>query len=168
MVIRYAFATTSFGKIIVATTQKGVCCILFGKSQGAMVQDLQTRFSQADLERDSESLETLLAAVVNDIENPGSRCSFSLDIQGTVFQEKVWRALQEIQPGNTASYLDVARKIGKPKASRAVAGACAANPLAVVVPCHRVVRSTGEVSGYRWGVNRKKKLLVHESEQSRK
>lgn len=163
LAIRYAFAKTTFGKIIVATTSKGVCCILFGESEDAMVQDLQTRFSKASIERDSDSLEALLGAVVVNIENPDDRFAFSLDIQGTVFQEKVWTALQDIQPGNTASYLDIANKIGKPKASRAVAAACAANPLAVVVPCHRVVRSTGEISGYRWGVSRKKKLLAHES-----
>jgi AraC family transcriptional regulator of adaptative response/methylated-DNA-[protein]-cysteine methyltransferase len=165
LAIRYAFAKTSFGKIIVATTLRGVCCILFGESQNAMVDDLQSRFSHAKLERDSEALEALLVAVVSEIENPNDDFAFSLDIQGTVFQEKVWTALQDIQPGNTASYLDVAKKIGKPKASRAVAAACAANPLAVVVPCHRVVRATGEISGYRWGVNRKQKLLAHETKK---
>lgn len=168
LTIRYAFAKTKFGKIVVATTQKGVCCILFGESQDQMLQDLQTRFKQASLERDSASLETLLIAVVNEIENPQERAAFALDIQGTVFQETVWRALQEIQPGKTASYSDIAKKIGNPKASRAVAAACAANPLAVVVPCHRVVRATGEISGYRWGVIRKQKLLAHESDKNQK
>ena len=168
LTIRYGFAKTKFGNIIVAITQKGVCSILFGESQDKMVQDLQTRFKQASLQRDSASLESLLVTVVNEIENPQDRSAFTLDIQGTVFQEKVWQALQEIQPGSTASYLDIAKKIGKPKASRAVAAACAANPLAVVVPCHRVVRATGEVSGYRWGVARKQKLLAHESNENQK
>ena len=166
LTIRYAFAKTKFGKIIVATTQKGVCCILFGESQNAMLQDLQARFSQACIESDSHSLEKVLTEVVHEIENPDDRFALSLDIQGTVFQEKVWRALREIKPGKTASYLEIAKKIGKPKASRAVAAACAANPIAVVVPCHRVVRSTGEISGYRWGVDRKQKLLAHESLKS--
>ena len=163
LAIRYGFAKTQFGKIIVAATQKGVCCILFGESQAAMVEDLQARFQKAKLERDSAGLDDLLDAVVNEIKNPNNRLALSLDIQGTVFQEKVWQALRDIKPGNTASYLDIAKKIGKPKASRAVAAACAANPLAVVVPCHRVVRSTGEISGYRWGVDRKQQLLTHES-----
>lgn len=162
LAIRYGFATTLFGKIIVAATQKGICCILFGESQAAMVEDLQTRFHEATLERNSAALDDLLDAVVKEIESPNNQHALSLDIQGTVFQEKVWRALREIKPGNTASYLDIAKKIGKPKASRAVAAACAANPLAVVVPCHRIVRSTGEISGYRWGVERKQKLLSHE------
>jgi AraC family transcriptional regulator of adaptative response/methylated-DNA-[protein]-cysteine methyltransferase len=166
LVIQYAFAKTKFGKVIVATTAQGVCCILFGDSQNAMVQDLQARFSKATLQRDSSLLDALLSAVVDSIENPESRADFALDIQGTVFQEKVWRALRDIQPGKTASYLDIAKNIGKPKASRAVAAACAANPLAVVVPCHRVVRSTGEISGYRWGVDRKKKLLAYEDKKN--
>lgn len=162
LTIYYAFAKTRFGKIIVATTEVGVCCILFGDTQSEMVEDLQARFNQATLVRDTGSMDDLLATVIANIENPDEHNSLSLDLQGTAFQEKVWLALQEIQSGETASYIDIAKKIGKPKASRAVAAACAANPLAVVVPCHRVVRSTGEISGYRWGVKRKEALLAHE------
>jgi len=164
LTIEYGFGTTRFGKIIVAVTDKGVCCILFGETQKSLLADLQTRFRHAQLHRHSKSLDDTIRRVINSIDSPDSADVVPLDIQGTAFQEKVWQALLEIPCGSTATYSEIATKIGKPKASRAVATACAANPLAVVVPCHRVVRASGELSGYRWGVDRKKKILDHEKE----
>ena len=164
MDIRYGFGSSRYGKIVVGITEKGVCCILFGATQKEMLDDLQSRFSNATLLRDSEYLEPIVASIVNKIDSPESAIKLSLDIQGTAFQEKVWAALREIPAGATATYSEVASRIGKPKASRAVASACAANPLAVIVPCHRVVRAGGELSGYRWGVDRKRRLLKDEKD----
>jgi len=164
MDIRYGFGSSRYGKIVVGITDKGVCCILFGATQKEMLDDLQSRFSNATLLRDSEYLEPIVASIVKKIDSPQSAIKLSLDIQGTAFQEKVWAALREIPAGATATYSDVASSIGKPKASRAVASACAANPLAVIVPCHRVVRAGGELSGYRWGVDRKRRLLKDEKD----
>ena len=166
MDIRYGFGSSRYGKIVVGITEKGVCCILFGATQKEMLEDLQTRFSKANLIRDSEHLEPTVASIVKKIDSPESPVNLSLDIQGTAFQEKVWAALRKIPAGETATYSDVASSIGKPKASRAVASACAANPLAVIVPCHRVVRAGGELSGYRWGVDRKRRLLEDEKDSS--
>lgn len=162
MDIRYGFGSTRYGKIIVASTSVGVCCILFGNTQKEMLEDLQSRFSNAILTRDSEHLEPMVKRVVKLIDFPSKGVDISMDVRGTAFQEKVWAALREIPLGSTATYSEVAKRIGKPKASRAVATACAANPLAVVVPCHRVVRASGELSGYRWGVERKRQLLDDE------
>jgi len=159
MELNYGFGQSRFGEIIVATTEKGVCCILLGDSQKALFDDLKRRFSNAVLSQDKTHLEPIIQRVVSHLDNPAGAQNFSLDIQGTAFQERVWEALRKIKCGQTATYSDIAKAIGKPKAARAVASACAANPLAVVVPCHRVVRSTGEISGYRWGVERKKSLL---------
>lgn len=162
MVIRYGFGTSRYGKVVVGSTEKGVCCILFGTTQKEMLADLETRFAKATLTRDTEHLERVVDAIVRKIDSPHSEINISLDVQGTAFQEKVWSALRDIPTGATATYSDVASLIGKPKASRAVASACAANPLAVIVPCHRVVRASGELSGYRWGVERKRQLLKDE------
>lgn len=164
MDIRYGFGSSRYGKIVVGITEKGVCSILFGATQKEMLEDLQSRFSNATLSRDADYLEPIVASIVEKINSPESAVNLSLDIQGTAFQEKVWAALQEIPAGVTATYSDVASRIGKPKASRAVASACAANPLAVIVPCHRVVRAGGELSGYRWGIDRKRRLLEDEKD----
>jgi len=163
--IHYGFADTSFGLIVVARTDKGVCAVLFGESRKALEQELSTRFPQAELYHDEQRVQVQLAAVVEKITLPESAAKVPLDIQGTVFQEKVWRALCDIAPGNTASYAEVAQSIGQPKAARAVARACAANPVAVLIPCHRVVRGDGSLSGYRWRVERKKALLDAEAER---
>jgi len=164
MQIQYGFGKSRFGRIIVATTEKGICCVLFGDSQKALLADLTERFSKARLTRNDQDLERTIEVVVEHLENPEGAQKFSLDIQGTAFQERVWQALRNINSGDTATYTDIAKAIGKPKAARAVASACAANPLAFIVPCHRVVRSTGEISGYRWGVERKKSILDYEGE----
>ncbi len=166
--IRYGFGTTRYGKIVVGCTDKGVCCILFGDTQQHMLEDLETRFSKATLVRDTQKLEPVIASVVEQIDTPSLNANLSVDVQGTAFQEQVWQALRQIPTGSTATYSEVATSIGKPKASRAVATACAANPLAVIVPCHRVVRASGELSGYRWGVERKRALLTDEKEENSK
>ncbi|MFK8079785.1 MAG: bifunctional DNA-binding transcriptional regulator/O6-methylguanine-DNA methyltransferase Ada [Granulosicoccus sp.] len=162
--IRYGFADTPFGLVIVAQTGKGVCAVLFGESREALVQDLATRFPKARLQYDEKGVQVQLASVVKKIKKPQSLIQIPLDIQGTVFQEKVWRALCDIAAGQTATYAQVAQAIGQPKAARAVAKACAANPVAVLVPCHRVVRGDGSLSGYRWSIERKRALLETEAD----
>ncbi len=161
--IIYAYGNTSFGRIIVASTNKGICSVLFGDSQRALFEDLQERFSQATFTKDSDGLHAVVEAVTTLIENPTQAINLPLDIQGTAFQARVWKALCDIAPGTTSSYSEVARSIGEPTASRAVAQACAANPAAVLIPCHRVVSTSGAVSGYRWGVKRKEALIKRES-----
>ena len=160
--IRYAFGDSQFGKIVVAASHRGVCSILFGDTQKQMSEELSQRFRKATLIRDNESMQQLVADVVAGIENPLLAEKLPLDVQGTAFQEKVWAALRQIVPGDTASYSQIAASIGQPTAARAVARACGANPVAVIVPCHRVVGAGGDLRGYRWGVDRKRRLLEHE------
>jgi len=160
--IRFAIGACSLGSILVAASKTGVAAILMGDDPDALVRDLQARFPRAELIGGDKGFETLLAKVIGLIEAPGTRCDLPLDVRGTAFQHRVWAALRDIPPGSTATYAAIARRIGKPKAVRAVAGACAANPLAVAIPCHRVVRSDGGLSGYRWGVARKRTLLERE------
>ncbi len=160
--IRFAVGECSLGSILVATTTKGVCAILLGDEPGALVRDLQDRFPRATLLGGDETFERIVAQVVGFVEAPALGLDLPLDVRGTAFQERVWRALREIPPGSTASYSEIAASLGAPKAGRAVAQACAANPLAVAIPCHRVVRQDGALSGYRWGVERKRGLLKRE------
>ena len=141
---------------------KGVCAILIGDDPDALVRDLQDRFSRADLIGGDAGFEEMVAKVVGFVEAPALGLDLPLDVRGTAFQQRVWQALREIPAGSTASYADVARAIGAPRAVRAVAQACAANALAVAIPCHRVVRNDGALSGYRWGVARKRALLERE------
>ncbi|MFK7861727.1 MAG: bifunctional DNA-binding transcriptional regulator/O6-methylguanine-DNA methyltransferase Ada [Granulosicoccus sp.] len=164
--IRYGFADSRFGLIVVAQTDKGVCAVLFGDTRKELEQELSTRFPKAMLQHDEHDVQARLAAVVDKIRMPASSLQIPLDIQGTVFQEKVWQALGNIVPGQTASYAEVAQSIGQPKAARAVAKACAANPVAVLVPCHRVVRGDGSLSGYRWSIERKRALLDAETQST--
>lgn len=161
--IYFGFATTRYGKILVATTPKGVCAVLFGSSQKMLEADLNKRFPKASCISKSETADELITRVVQQIEQPEMDSQIPLDIKGTVFQEKVWMMLRSTRCGETMSYAELAKAVGKPKAARAVAGACAANPLAVLVPCHRVLRGDGSLSGYRWGVDRKARLLADES-----
>jgi AraC family transcriptional regulator of adaptative response/methylated-DNA-[protein]-cysteine methyltransferase len=161
--IRFAVGLCSLGHILVAATPKGVCAILLGDDPEALVQDLQDRFPKAELKGGERDFEQWMAQVVGLVEAPEQGLSLPLDVQGTAFQQRVWEALRAIPPGSTASYAEIARRIGAPKAVRAVAQACAANALAVAIPCHRVVKSDGAISGYRWGVERKKKLLEREA-----
>jgi AraC family transcriptional regulator of adaptative response/methylated-DNA-[protein]-cysteine methyltransferase len=163
MQIRFAVGQCSLGAILVAQSQRGICAILLGDDPEGLVHDLQDQFPKALLIGGDSEFEQLVAHVVGFIEAPSKGLNLPLDVQGTAFQERVWQALREIPPGATVSYAQVAARIGRPKAVRAVAQACGANPLAVAIPCHRVVRRSGELSGYRWGVERKRELLNRES-----
>jgi AraC family transcriptional regulator, regulatory protein of adaptative response / methylated-DNA-[protein]-cysteine methyltransferase len=163
--IRFAVGQSSLGAILVASSKRGVASILLGNDPDALVRNLQDRFPRANLIGADEKYEALVARVVGFVEAPGLGLDLPLDVRGTAFQQRVWQALQEIPVGQTVSYAEVARRIGSPKAVRAVAGACAANNLAVAIPCHRVVRNDGSLSGYAWGVERKRVLLDREASQ---
>jgi AraC family transcriptional regulator of adaptative response/methylated-DNA-[protein]-cysteine methyltransferase len=160
--IRFGVGACSLGAVLVAATETGVCAILLGDDPDALVRDLQDRFPAADLVGGDADFEAWMARVVGLVEAPGQGHDLPLDIGGTAFQQRVWTALRAIPPGTTATYADIARAIGAPGSSRAVALACGANRLAVAIPCHRVVRSDGALSGYRWGVARKRDLLTRE------
>ncbi len=160
--IRFAIAECSLGSILVAASAKGVCAIQLGDDPDALARDLQDRFPSAALIGGDAGFEQLTAKVVGLVEAPALGLDLPLDVRGTVFQQRVWQALRDIPAGSTASYGDIARRIGAPKAVRAVAQACASNTLAVAIPCHRVVRTDGALSGYRWGVERKRALLQRE------
>ena len=162
-VIRFAVGEASLGAVLVAATDKGVCAITLGDDPEALVRDLQDRFPRAEFKGGDAEFERTIAEVVGLVEAPAQRLDLPLDIRGTAFQQKVWAALQTIPPGKTATYKEIARAIGQPTAVRAVAQACGANPLAVAIPCHRVVRSDGDLSGYRWGVERKRELIAREA-----
>jgi len=161
--IRFAVGQCSLGAILVAQSERGLCAILLGEDPERLVQDLQRRFPQAELIGGDAAFERVVATVVGFVEAPRLGLDLPLDIRGTAFQQRVWRALRELPPGTTTSYAELARRIGVPSATRAVAGACAANVLAVAIPCHRVVRTDGALSGYRWGVERKRRLLEREA-----
>lgn len=163
VLIRYATGTCSLGVILVAATEKGIAAILMGDRRAALEQDLRRRFPRAELVVGDKSFKMLLATVIAHVEAPDRSHDLPLDVRGTAFQHRVWSALRDIPAGTTATYAEIAAHLGAPKAVRAVAGACAANPLAVVIPCHRVVRSDGDLSGYRWGVARKRALLEKEA-----
>jgi len=160
--IRHTACATSLGPLLVAATARGICAIQFGDSAETLLADLRQRFPKAELIEGDATFDRLVAEVVALVEQPRAGHGLPLDIRGTAFQERVWRALRAIPVGRTASYAEVAEAIGQPSASRGVAQACAANPVAVAVPCHRVVRSDGALSGYRWGVERKAELLKRE------
>jgi len=161
--IRFAIGECSLGSILVAKSDYGVCAILLGDDPDALARDLQDRFPRATLIGGDADFEELVAQVVGFVEAPALGLDLPLDVRGTAFQQRVWQALREIPAGSTASYTDIAGRIGSPTAVRAVAQACAANPLAVAIPCHRVVRTDGGLSGYRWGVERKRVLLQREA-----
>lgn len=163
--IRFAVGECSLGSILVATSGRGVCAILLGDDPDALARELQDRFPRADLIGGDKEFEELVARVVGFVETPRLGLDLPLDVRGTAFQQRVWQALRKIPTGSTVSYADIAKRIGSPKAVRAVARACAANALAVAIPCHRVVRNDGALSGYRWGVERKRALLEREAQQ---
>ena len=140
-----------------------MAAILIGDDPDTLARDLQDRFPNADLVGGDPAFEALVARVVGFVEAPGTGLDLPLDIRGTAFQQRVWQALRDIPAGATATYTDIAARIGSPRAVRAVAGACAANALAVAIPCHRVIRHDGGLSGYRWGVERKRDLLAREA-----
>jgi len=161
--IRFAVGQCSLGAILVAQSGLGICAILLGDDAEILVRDLQDRFKKAHLIGADREFEQLVATVVAFVDAPQLGLDLPLDIRGTAFQQRVWRALRQIPPGSTVSYAELAQRIGMPRAVRAVAGACAANPLAVAVPCHRVIRNDGGLSGYRWGIERKRALLACEA-----
>ncbi len=161
--IYFAIAECSLGSVLVAQSDRGICAISLGDDPSALLDELQRQFSTATLIGGDAEYEKLVAKVIGFIEHPHTKFDLPLDIRGTLFQQRVWQALQTIAPGETTSYSNLAQRIGSPKAVRAVASACAANVLAVAIPCHRVVRINGDLSGYRWGVERKRTLLERET-----
>ncbi len=160
--IRFAVGECSLGSILVASSEKGVCAISLGDNPNELVKEFQDRFPKAHLIGCDKNFERVVAQVIGFVETPKVGLDLPLDIRGTAFQQRVWKALCKIPSGSTASYTEIAKRIGAPKAIRAVAGACAANVIAVAIPCHRVLRNDGNLSGYRWGVKRKQALLKKE------
>ncbi len=161
--IRFAIGECSLGSILVAATAKGVCAILLGDDPAALARELEDRFPRAQLVGGDRDFESLVARTVGLVEAPSLGLDLPLDIRGTTFQRRIWLALCNVPAGTTASYSEIADRVGSPTAARAVARACAANPLAVAIPCHRVVRNDGTLGGYRWGVERKRVLIAREA-----
>ena len=161
--IRFAIGQCSLGSILVAQSERGVCAILLGDDPDELARDLQDRFPRANLIGGDGEFEQLVSKVVSFVEVPALGLDLPLDVRGTAFQQRVWQALREIPVGETASYTDIANRIGSPGSAKEVSEACAANALAVAIPCHRVVKKDGAPSGYRWGVNRKRALLEKEA-----
>jgi len=166
--IRFAVAECSLGAILVAATERGICAILIGDQPEPLVEDLQARFPKAELLGAEDDFERTVAQVIGLVEAPriGPDLNLPLDVRGTAFQQRVWQALRAIPSGQTVTYAELAERVGLAGGARAVAGACAANPVAVAIPCHRVVRTGGALSGYRWGIERKRALIERESEQA--
>ncbi len=162
--MRFAVGDCSLGAILVAATDKGIAAILLGDDPQTLVRDLEDRFPKAELIGGDRTFEQVVARVVGLVEAPRAGLDLPLDVRGTAFQHRVWQALREIPAGTTATYAEIANRIGLPKAIRAVAAACAANKIAIAIPCHRVVRSDGGLSGYRWGVERKRRLIEREAQ----
>lgn len=161
--ITFAIGQCWLGAVLVAATERGICAIALDDEAETLARDLQDKFPRAEFIGDDTRFKQTVAQVVGFIESPARGLHLPLDIQGTAFQRRVWQALQQIPPGETVSYTELAARLSEPKAVRAVASACAANTLAVAIPCHRVVRTDGSLSGYRWGVDRKRALLLRES-----
>ncbi|HLU83125.1 MAG TPA: methylated-DNA--[protein]-cysteine S-methyltransferase, partial [Trueperaceae bacterium] len=164
--IHFAIGQSSLGAILVASSGHGVTAILLGDEPESLIRDLQDRFPKARLIGADRDYEALVAQVVGLVEAPRIGVDLPLDVRGTAFQQRVWQALSAIPAGTTATYAEIAHRIGAPQSVRAVAGACAANTIAVAIPCHRVVRSDGSLSGYAWGVERKRVLLERESKSA--
>ena len=164
MPIRYAVAECDLGWIVIVATERGICTIEFGDSPDVLAAGLRERFPGAARVTDDPELAGWMTEVLTYLESPHTGLDLPVDVEGTAFRRLVWTALQGIPPGSTLSYGALATQLGRPKAARAVAGACASNPVAVVIPCHRVVRSDGGLGGYRWGIERKRKLLELEAQ----
>jgi AraC family transcriptional regulator of adaptative response/methylated-DNA-[protein]-cysteine methyltransferase len=165
MQIRFTIVPSPFGRLLVGATDRGVCAVLLGDNDGRLVRDLAAQFPRAERTRVDEGdlwLAGLVRRVAEQMRRPSLPDAIPLDLRGTAFQYRVWEALASIPAGETRSYSEVARQVGKPRAVRAVASACAANRVAVVVPCHRVIRTDGSLGGYRWGLPRKAALLAEE------
>ena len=166
--IKFAFGKSWAGPVLVAASPKGICAILIGEDQSALLDDLKKRFPKAALSEAAKDFANVVQQVIKLVERPDTTFDLPLDIRGTAFQHLVWQALQAIPSGSTATYADIAAKIGKPKAVRAVGSACGANPVAIAVPCHRVLRHDGSLSGYRWGPHIKQELLTREAARKRR
>lgn len=164
--LHYALAKSWLGEVLVAVTERGVAAVLIGDDPEALERDLSQRFASAQLERADELLRHRVEEVLLSIEEPERSIGLPLDTRGTIFQHLVWRALRRVPPGRTVSYSELASAIGRPRAARAVGAACAANPIAVLVPCHRVKGTDGDMTGYRWGAHRKQSLLKRERERT--
>lgn len=162
-IIRFATGAGALGTVLVAASGEGICAILLGDDADTLRRDLEVRFPDARLLAGDAGTEHLLADVVRFVAAPAAGIDQPLDLRGTPFQLRVWQALRDIPAGSTTSYGAIAARIGEPRAAREVAEACAANPVAVAVPCHRVVRADGTIAGYRWGVRRKRALLAREA-----
>lgn len=167
--IRYTLAESSLGPLVVASTERGVCLVAFGESEDALIADVHERFSRAHIEPAGEEARGWVETVVELVDTPSAAdtADLPLDVRGTVFQRQVWAALRQIHAGETVTYSQLAAAIGRPTATRAVAAACGANPTAVVVPCHRVIGADGSLTGYRWGIARKRALLERERDLAR-
>jgi AraC family transcriptional regulator, regulatory protein of adaptative response / methylated-DNA-[protein]-cysteine methyltransferase len=163
--MRFAIGKCSLGSILVAASDKGISAIFLGDDPDYLVRYLQDRFPKANLIGGDRAFEDVIAKAIGLVEEPASSLDLPLDVRGTAFQHRVWQALRDIPAGSTATYSEIAERIGMPKAVRAVAGACAANKIAVAIPCHRVVRNDGSLSGYRWGVARKRALIAREAKK---
>jgi len=162
--IVFSIGVSAVGRVLVARSERSVCAILLGDDDSALIGELQQRFANSELTRDDAGLQRVLAQVAGFVDLPRGDLDLPLDAHGSDFQQRVWQALRSIPVGATASYTDIAQRIGSPHAVRAVAAACAANPLAVVIPCHRVIKRDGSLSGFRWGVERKRALLAREAQ----
>jgi AraC family transcriptional regulator of adaptative response/methylated-DNA-[protein]-cysteine methyltransferase len=167
MKLCFAVGECSLGAILVAASDRGIAAIMLGDDPDVLIGDLEKRFSRAELLPGDAKFKKTVAEAVALVENPGAGNGLPLDVRGTAFQHRVWRALAAIPPGKTATYAEIARSIGSPKSVRAVARACASNAHAVAIPCHRVIRTDGGTSGYRWGVERKRALLAREAAKLR-
>lgn len=165
--IRYTISKTSIGLLLAAATDRGICAVEFGDSRPALEELLRTRFHAASIAKEDAQLRAWVERIVAFIEHPDQQPDVPLDLAGTAFQLRVWKALRSIPPGSTLSYAQLATRLGMPRAVRAVASACARNPVAVAVPCHRAIGSDGSLRGYRWGLPRKQSLLEHESAQAK-
>lgn len=164
--IQFAISPCSLGLVLVAASARGVCAIALGSNREALERELAQRFLRAQIARADPAFDELVTQVVLVVEAPERPCELPLDLRGTAFQAKVWQALRAIPAGQTLSYRELAERIATPRAVRAVARACASNPLAIAVPCHRVLRGDGELAGYRWGIERKRALLAREAERA--
>ena len=164
--IAFSVVPTPLGRMLVAATERGLCAVRFGDNVTGLEHDLRAEFHAANLHRDDAAMRRYVEPLLANLRGDSTTIDLPLDVRATAFQKKVWESLQQIPRGETRSYSEVAREIGEPAAVRAVARACASNPVALAVPCHRVVRSDGDLAGYRWGVDRKKKLLQQERANS--
>lgn len=167
MQISYTIANTSLGKVLVASTERGVSAVYLGENERHLAEELRKEYPKAEIVRTADSHENWMKEIVRRVEGSAPSVELPLDVQATAFQRRVWQELQRIPRGATRTYTQVAKSLGKPRSVRAVARACATNPVSIVVPCHRVIRSDGALAGYRWGLSRKEKLLQREAASAR-